>query len=278
MDNSTVSDNEVSVTSTSADPNSGVGGIGGGVNIHDTGSATIRGSVISGNSASATAYTGSNTGVGGGIGTAGPLIVLGSVVRNNSAVTTVTTSQPDLLNGSGSGGIEVDDVATIDGTTLSGNRATATAPSGTVYAFGGALGNEQGLTVTMTDSTVTGNTALVTTSSGVATLQGGAINNDGTVRLRNTVVRENAGIAAGRSGAAQGGGIANDNNANLFGPGPSPAHLFLIDSTVTHDRVTGSAGITVQGGGVYNGVDGGATVSATNSMIAQNSPDQCYGC
>jgi hypothetical protein len=78
---------------------------------------------------------------------------------------------------------------------------------------------------------------------------------------------------------AQGGGIANDNNAELFGPPPSPLpHLSLIDSTITHNQLSGSAGITVHGGGVYNGAADGATVSMTSSLIAQNSPDQCFGC
>ena len=36
--------------------------------------------------------------------------------------------------------------------------------------------------------------------------------------------------------------------------------------------------MTVQGGGVYNGVADGATVTATGTTIAHNSPDQCFGC
>lgn len=96
--------------------------------------------------------------------------------------------------------------------------------------------------------------------------------------LRNTVVRDNAGVAAGHSGAVQGGGIANDNNADLFGPPPPLVHLSLIDSTVTHNQVTGSAGMTVQGGGVYNDVAEQASVSATSTVIAHNVPDQCFGC
>src|SRR5439155_10466018 len=99
---------------------------------------------------------------------------------------------------------------------------------------------------------------------------GGAGFNDGTLTLRNTVVSNNTGIANGASGVAQGGGLAN-----LFA---APGHLVLIDSTVTHNQVNGAAGITVQGGGVYNDADGGNTVGVTDSLIDQNSPDQCFGC
>jgi hypothetical protein len=52
--------------------------------------------------------------------------------------------------------------------------------------------------------------------------------------------------------------------------------LTLIDSTITHNSLTGNAGVNMQGGGVYNGASNGATVTATNTLISQNTPDNCY--
>jgi hypothetical protein len=51
--------------------------------------------------------------------------------------------------------------------------------------------------------------------------------------------------------------------------------LTLIDSTITHNSVTGSPGIQLHGGGLFNGTSDGATVTATDTVIAQNTPDNC---
>jgi hypothetical protein len=50
--------------------------------------------------------------------------------------------------------------------------------------------------------------------------------------------------------------------------------LALVDSAVTHNTLTASPGITVQGGGLFTLFP----VTLTSSVIAQNVPDQCYGC
>jgi hypothetical protein len=53
----------------------------------------------------------------------------------------------------------------------------------------------------------------------------------------------------------------------------------LFDSTIPQNALTASSlGITVLGGGLFNGVADETTVSVANSVITQNSPDQCYGC
>jgi hypothetical protein len=68
---------------------------------------------------------------------------------------------------------------------------------------------------------------------------------------------------------AQGGGIFNGDVGN------GVPTLALINSAITHNSLTGSTpGITVQGGGLYTTVP----VTLTNSIIAQNTPDQCFGC
>jgi hypothetical protein len=50
--------------------------------------------------------------------------------------------------------------------------------------------------------------------------------------------------------------------------------LALVDSAVTRNTLTAGPGITVQGGGLFTLFP----VTLTNSVIAQNVPDQCYGC
>ena len=280
MDGSTVSNNTVSLTGTSTDPNSNLGGNGGGMIILDGGSGTIRDSVISGNSIAATAITGGNGDGGGGIDADSPLLLVDSTVSDNRATLSVTSPQPGSVNGSDGGGIENDSSATIRDSTIGDNSTTATGPFGTVFAFGGALNSGNGQTVTVADSTITRNTATATASSGTAVVQGGGINSNGSLTVHSIAVSKNSGNAIGLSGMVQGGGIANDNNGELFGPPPSPApQLVLSDSTVTHNSVTGSnSNFTVQGGGVYNGTADGATTSAKDSVIAHNVPDQCFGC
>ncbi len=89
--------------------------------------------------------------------------------------------------------------------------------------------------------------------------------------LRNTRVSGNTVDASGASGSAQGGGIFDAPVPN----GPPGGPLVLVNSSVTGNVLTGSAGITLQGGGLYVG---NVPVTLKNSVIAENVPDQCFGC
>ena len=68
--------------------------------------------------------------------------------------------------------------------------------------------------------------------------------------------------------SALGGGISNG------APGIPAATLTLTDSVVTANRLSGSTGLPLQGGGVYttNGL------TRTHTTIAGNKPDDCFGC
>ena len=101
-------------------------------------------------------------------------------------------------------------------------------------------------------------------------LRGGGIANIGVLRLRNTSIADNSGTASGPHGLAQGGGIFNGSVPD----GPPSVRLALVDSAVTRNTLTASPGITVQGGGLFTLFP----VTLTNSVIAHNVPDQCYGC
>jgi hypothetical protein len=277
VDGSTISDNSVLVTDTSTDPRSDLEPVGAGVHIGDNASGTIRGSVISWNYLTISAPGGFEAALGGGIDDDTTLLLVDSTVRDNATHSTITSVQPGSFSGAPGGGISVNGSATIRGTTVRGNSSTATGGT-TALAAGGGLTNENGEAVSLADSSVTGNSAAAATSSGTAIVWGGAIRNRGTLTLRDTSVSNNAGSANGASGMAQGGGIWNDSADTSGGPPGPPSQLILNDSSVTHNQLTGSPGITPQGGGIYNGAADGATVTATNSVIAQNSPDQCFGC
>jgi hypothetical protein len=124
--------------------------------------------------------------------------------------------------------------------------------------------------MTISDSVISANRLTATTTTGSASVEGGGISNLGVLTLRNTSVGGNSGTASGPGGSARGGGIWNGSVPD----GPPSVRLALVDSAVTHNTLTASPGITVQGGGLFTLFP----VTLTSSVIAQNVPDQCYGC
>ena len=173
--------------------------------------------------------------------------------------------------------MEIDGSATIRDTTFVGNRAVATSASGDAAVGGGAIFNASSDGVTITGSTIADNHAIASASTGNASVGGGGIFNIGVLTLRDTVVSKNAGnaTAPGGSATALGAGIVN----TKLSDGPPVTHLTLIDSSVSKNVLTASGLTTlVQGAGLLNDTGSGATLTLTNSVIAQNSPDQCFGC
>ena len=86
--------------------------------------------------------------------------------------------------------------------------------------------------------------------------------------LRDTAVSHNSGRAVGAGGTAQGGGIWN--GVLLTGP---PVELTLDRSLVTGNSLTASPGIERSGGGVFTT----EPIVRNRTLIAGNSPDQCFG-
>ena len=124
----------------------------------------------------------------------------------------------------------------------------------------------------MRNSVVRDNTVSASSADGSATIAGAGITNAGALELHNVVVSGNSGNAAGTSGSALGGGIWNGRPFAPEGPIPS---LLLDNTLVTRNTLSASPGLSVQGGGLYTA---GFAVTLTNSLIARNSPDQCFGC
>jgi hypothetical protein len=265
ISDSSVSDNTADVSS--AVP-SGVdqGAIAGGIQVQGNASARIRRTTISGNSVGSTNTIGDALGLSGGLHADGPIVLHDSTVRHNSVAATAATGRAEGDSGAG----EINTDATIGNTLFAGNSVTATSSAGVAHAAAGAIVTAAANRMTISDSVISANRVTATTSTGSSTVHGGGIANIGVVTLRNTRVGHNIGSASGPSGDARGGGIWNASVPD----GPPSVRLALVDSAVTHNTLTASPGITVQGGGLFTLFP----ITRTDSFIAHNVPDQCHGC
>ena len=239
----------------------------GGIQIQGDASATIRRTTITGNSVRSTNTIGDALAFSGGLHADGPIVLSDSMVSDNRVAATAATGRADV--DSGAGGFNIS--ARISNTRFTGNRATATSSAGVARAAAGAIwmGDLAGEQMTISDSVISANRLTARSTTGSSTVEGGGIVNVGTLTLRNTSVADNRAAASGPGGAARGGGIFNGSL-----PDTPPVRLALVDSAVTRNTLTASPGITVQGGGLFTLFP----MTLTSSVIAQNVPDQCYGC
>ena len=241
----------------------------GGIQVQGNASATIRSTTITGNSVSSTNTVGDAHAFSGGLHADGPIVLRDSTISGNSvaaATATGSTGRADVDSGAG----EINADATITNTRFTGNSATARSSAGVAHAGAGAIVTAAFDRMTISDSVISANRLTATTTTGSASIEGGGISNLGVLTLRNTSVGANSGTASGPGGSARGGGIWNGSAPD----GPPSVRLALVDSAVTHNTVTASPGITVQGGGLFTLFP----VTLTSSVIAQNVPDQCHGC
>lgn len=269
MSNSRVSDN--SADASSAVPSDGFetqSAVAGGVQVQENASATVRSSTITGNSLSSTNTVGDAFAFSGGLHTDGPIVLRDSRISDNSVAATATGSTARAEADSGAGEMNTD--AMISDTRFTANSVTATSSAGVAHAAAGAIITAASDRMTISDSVISANRLTATTTTGSSTVHGGGIANIGVLTLRNTSVSDNAGTASGPSGSARGGGIFSGSVPD----GPPVTALTLVDSEITHNTLTASPGITVQGGGVFTSFP----VVLTDSVIAGNVPDQCSGC
>jgi hypothetical protein len=238
----------------------------GGIQIQGNASATIRGTTVTGNSVSSTNSAGDALAFSGGLHADGPIVLSDSTVSDNRVAAMTATGRADV----DSGAAEINTDATISNTRFTGNSATATSSAGVAHAGAGAIITAASERMTISDSVISANRLTATSTTGSSTVDGGGIANIGVLTLRNTSVADNRGAASGPGGSARGGGIFNGSVPD----GPPSVRLALVDSPVTHNTLTASPGITVQGGGLFTLFP----VTLTSSLIAHNVPDQCYGC
>ncbi len=274
IDDSLVSDNSVDL-SASFPSEVETFATAGGIHVQGAASATVRRTTITGNTVTGSNRLGDSIVCCAGISADGSLILRGSTVSDNRVSATTAALSPAGNAVADTGGLgtgccqEVPATLVISGTRFSGNSVSATAPAGTALANGGGIrvGNDK--LVPVSDTIVSGNTVRANTTTGSANAVGAGILNDGLLTVRNTTVSDNTGTGNGPRGVVQGGGIWNGS-----GPENVPVQLTLADTLVTHNTLTASPGITVQGGGLFTMFP----VTLKNTVIAHNVPDQCYGC
>ena len=241
---------------------------GGGIHFSgDVSVAAISNSTISGNSVTMTNDVGDAEAFSGGVhvnpGT--DFTMINSVVADNSVSSaTLAGSSGNAEGDSGAGEI----LGTISNTRLTGNTVTVTSAGGDATAFAGAIIDFGSIT----NSVISGNHVHASSPGGTVFAAGGAIVVDEPgLTLRNSEVSGNRVGANGAAGRVWGGGIVDA----AIPDGPPGGPLKLLSSGVTGNTLSGSQGIALQGGGLY--IENGPLTS-THSSIANNSPDQCFGC
>ncbi len=273
--NSRITDNEATVTSNlpvfylGSGPIS-MGADAAGIKADEFGfPITIEGTSVTNNVAIANDPMGEPQGFNAAVAAGGLLSLTNSVVSHNQSITYAATSadvgpQGGII-GAGGGG-------TITNTLITNNVIDMFSAGNASVV--GAL-EDFGLvsSLTVQNTTISGNTAraISTSSAGEANIFGVGVSNGGPIVLIRDQVSDNLGIAAGLSGTAQGGGVWSSSGVYS----PVPPELTLENTTVTRNALIGSQGITVQGGGLFT--DPSESVSLTHSLIALNSPDQCFG-
>jgi hypothetical protein len=217
----------------------------GGIEVGDTGSATIASSTISENS-----VTGFNSG--------GDLLVR-------------------------TAGIDADGPLVLNNSHVDDNRVRGRVPPDSgfvVVAFGGGLAlggapEPTSDTVTVNNSTVNGNDVHVESAAGLASMLGAGIFDDATMTLHHTSVVGNSGHATGAFGFAQGGGIWGGVFLGI------PADLTVVGGLIAGNTVTAGPGITPLGGGLFSADLFTLTpfpATLVHTQITGNQPDECFGC
>ncbi len=241
-----------------------------GIFLSDGSSATLRDSTLDRNAIAVDTPLGQALGDDAALCACGdvPLTIANSQIDRNTLTANVLSS--DANGPSGPAAVEADANATITNTRVAGNTITVTAPTGDAAALG-AVGFFFGGTVTptLTNSRIVHNSSSANAPEGAAAVQGAGISNNGPLVLTNDRVSSNTASADGQSGFVHGGGVSN----GVFGGPTSP--LTIQDTAVTGNTLTGSAGVTLSGAGIFTV---GFPTTLTNSVVAFNRPDQCDGC
>jgi hypothetical protein len=243
----------------------------GGIHMNDGVAATIRNSTLNGNSITVSNAFGEPFGGDAAMCACGSATITleNAQIRDNRVTFNVLDSAD--TGPQGPSAFEADSDATIENVQFTGNTTSVTALNGDAGALGAVMflfGGDNPPTVG--DSSISDNLATATAPHGAATVQGAGLVNNGALTLNNVHIERNRGLATGLSGYARGGGIWN---GVLFGGPDSP--LTLVDSQVKNNVLEGSAGVTLQGGGIFTP---GFPLTLTSSSVKHNTPNDCSGC
>jgi hypothetical protein len=273
IEDSVVSDNSVSLdASLSGEAATEAAAFDGGIELSENPSAAITRTTVRGNSVEARNDSGPVLAGGGAIGTdeGVSLLLRDSAINHNSV--SATSTAPGAIATAYAGGLEIQGVEEVTGSRFFANEVRASAPAGFPVAAGGGIFAWTFAPATVSDSVVADNSVASSTTSGEVFAGGGGVFNAGQLTLRRTVVAANDAAGAGPAGVAQGGGLWN---GFVSLPGfPENVELTLIDARVTGNKLTGSAGIGLEGGGIFTAFP----ITMSGTVIAGNEPDQCSGC
>jgi hypothetical protein len=238
--------------------------------VGDDSPTTVQNATIDGNSATATDAQGEPSAIDAGMIVGDSPLTMRNVNIDGNRTSTTSATTADV--GSNGNVIELDGPGTISDTNIDDNFATSTSPNGAAATNGGlAVLNFTGdpKLVTVENSVISGNITQAHSSTGSASVQGGGVFNNSLLLMRNVQITNNTGQVDAPTGVAQGAGIWN----GVDDSGP-PVQLTLEDGNVTLNMLTGTPGITLQGGGLFTT----SPVTLTNTTIERNRPDQCVGC
>ena len=264
MSNSSVANNSATVNS-----DFGFGDVpSGGVHIKGGAqSVSITNSTISGNAATTTTTNGFFTGADtGGVRTdvcpPAPCGFSNDTIADNSVSATGSSGFVEGRSGAGEIG------GTLTNVRITGNSVDVNSAAGDATAIGGASVFDSG---TITNSLISNNHVRAAAPFGSVDVRGGAINVFGPTTLHNSTLNATTVAASGANGSARGGAIFDGVNPD----GPPGGPLMLQNSNLTGNVLSGSTGITLHGGGLYIESN---PLTLINSLIANNLPDQCFGC
>ncbi|GHV36893.1 hypothetical protein AGMMS49546_03190 [Spirochaetia bacterium] len=212
---------------------------GGGVNV-SSGTFTMAGGEISGNTATATATTTTtSSSYGGGVNVSGGTFTMaGGEISGNTSTTTITYTSTNTASSYG-GGVNVSGgTFTMAGGEISGNTATATGttyPFYTASSYGGGV-NVSGGTFTMAGGEISGNTGTATvTGTGTGTAGTASSYGGGVYTNSNGTFTKTSGVIYGSNiSDALKNTVSSNNNG----------HAVYVNSSPTKKRNT-TAGISV---------------------------------
>jgi hypothetical protein len=243
-----------------------------GIFVGNGGTITIEGSSLSGNVVTVTDLKGEPVGFDPGMCVCGPRTTL---VMRNSKVTgnrmSVTVGNSTAVTGGSGGVLEAGGDVTINGVRVTDNRIVVNSPDGVALAVAVVNLYDGGAKpATLTDTVIAGNSVTATSARGSARVMGAGLANNRPAVLTNVQVARNRARATAPTGWVRGAGIFN--GKVFFRPTPD---LTLHRSSITGNSITATAGIEAHGAGVYTK---SYRVTRDATVVAKNTPDQCFGC
>jgi hypothetical protein len=210
-----------------------------GICLESGATASIRGTLISGNVISGSNDRGNGVWCGSGFSTGdgGSFALSDSTVSNNRVTATARSTSPRIPVGSDaflvcSGAADLFAARVcISNSRIVGNSISARTTSGSALAVAGAVSTVSPNAV-ITNTLFSRNSATAFSGKGPAVAYGGAIGNGNALTFRQSRVTGNSARAPSRHGVAHGGGIFDGQIPDLDQPG----RIRLVHSVVAHNR------------------------------------------